>query len=262
MATGGPSAVNVLADLGSVIGFGQALLVAAVALLASTVTAIAGVGGAIVLSFVLTPLLGVAALVQTISVAMIVNNITKVQVFSKGIDWKSCAFVAGCAAPGCAIGSLIYSQLDERAITIILGVFLVAMVVMKRVMPADFGIWPRPLVAGSAFVYGILAGTTIGGGIMLLPILMGTGLTGMALIGTDAAVGLAMHIVKTIVFGSTRVLTAQYAMIGILIGLVMIPGAFIARWILSRMPLKVHAAIIDAVIVAGGLSFLLRAWPS
>ena len=253
--------VSVLADLGSAIGLGQALLVAAVALGASTITAIAGVGGAIVLSFVLTPLLGVSALVQTISVAMIVNNITKVRVFAKGIDWASCAFVAACAAPGCIIGSLIYSRLDEHAITIILGVFLVVIVALKRVLPEDFGIWPKPLVAGSAFVYGILAGTTIGGGVVLLPILMGTGLTGAALIGTDAAVGLAMHIVKTIVFGSTRVLTAQYATIGVLIGVVMIPGAFIARWILARMPLKVHAALIDAVIIGGGLSFLARAWP-
>lgn len=248
-----------LGELAGALTLAQMALVAAVALAASTITAIAGVGGAIVLSFVLAPLLGVAALVQTISVAMIVNNITKINVFAKGIDWGSCAFVTACAAPGCIIGSLIYSRLDEAAITIVLGIFLVAIVVLKRVLPTDFGIWPRRLVAGTAFIYGILAGTTIGGGILLLPILMGTGLTGIALIGTDAAVGLAMHIVKTIVFGSTRVLTAQYASIGILIGIVMMPGAFIARWILSRMPLKVHAAIIDAVIIAGALSFLARA---
>jgi uncharacterized protein len=40
---------------------------------------------------------------------------------------------------------------------------------------------------------------------------------------------------------------------------VMIPGAYIARAILKRMPLKVHERIIDAVIIAGGLSFLVRA---
>ena len=252
--------MSLLSDLATTISVAQAVVLAVVALAASTITAIAGVGGAIVLQFALTPIIGVAALVQTISVAMIVNNITKVNVFAKGIDWANCAFVTAWAAPGCIIGSLIYSQLDERAITIILGVFLVALVVLKRLLPSDFGLWPRAMIMGSAFVYGILAGTTIGGGILLLPILMGTGLTGMALIGTDAAVGLAMHIVKTIVFGTTKVLTAHYAMIGILIGLVMIPGAFIARWILQRMPLKVHAAIIDAVIILGGLSFLGRAF--
>ena len=88
---------------------------------------------------------------------------------------------------------------------------------------------------------------------------MGTGLTGMALIGTDAACGLAMHMIKTIVFGSNGVLTVQYAAIGALIGIVMIPGAYIARAILKQMPLRVHERIIDAVIVAGGFSFLARA---
>jgi len=251
--------LSTIAELASVLSPGQALLVAAVALFASTVTAIAGVGGAIVLSFVLAPILGVGALVQTISVAMIVNNLTKISVYATGIDWRTCAFITASAAPGCLIGSLIYSRLDEATITIVLGAFLVLIVAAKRFMPTEFRAWSRPAVAASAFVYGALTGTTIGGGILLLPILMGTGLTGMALIGTDAAVGFAMHIVKTLVFGSTRVLTPHYAAIGIVIGAVMIPGAFIARAILRRMPLKVHETIIDTVIIAGGLSFLLRA---
>jgi uncharacterized membrane protein YfcA len=246
-------------DLGSVIGWGQAAMIAAVALAASIVTAVAGVGGAIVLSLVLTPILGPAALVQTISVAMLINNLTKINVYRHGIDWAQCLFVVAFAAPGCILGSLVYSRLDERTITIVLGVFLIGLVVFKWWLPSDFGRWPRPMVAASSFLYGTLTGTTIGGGVLLLPILMGTGLTGMALIGTDAACGLAMHLVKTIVFGTSGVLTAQYAAIGALIGIVMIPGAYIARAILRRMPLKVHERIIDAVIIGGGLSFLFHA---
>lgn len=245
--------------LGGAISGGQLALIAAVALSASIITAIAGVGGAIVLSFVLTPVLGPAALVQTISVAMIINNLTKINVFRKGIDWAQCLFVVACAAPGCVVGSLIYSRLSERSITVVLGFFLIGIVIFKWLLPDDTGRWPQWVVASSSFVYGVLTGTTIGGGILLLPILMGTGLTGMALIGTDAACGLAMHIVKTVVFGSNGVLTAQYAAIGVLIGIVMIPGAYIARAILQRIPLKVHERIIDAVIIAGGLSFLVRA---
>lgn len=245
--------------LGGAITLGQGLLVAVVALAGSIITAIAGVGGAIVLSFVLTPILGPAALVQTISVAMLINNLTKINVFRKGIDWAACLLVAACAAPGCVLGSLIYSSLSERAITIVLGVFLIGIVIFKWLLPSTTGLWPRWLIASSSFVYGVLAGTTIGGGILLLPILMGTGLTGMALIGTDAACGLAMHIVKTIVFGTNGVLTAQYAVIGVLIGVVMFPGAYIARSILKRMPLKVHERIIDTVIIVGGLMFLARA---
>src|SRR5262249_39742060 len=150
-------------------------------------------------------------------------NLTKINVFRKGIDWAQCLFVVACAAPGCVLGSLIYSALSERAITILLGVFLIGIVLFKWLLPGDIERWSKAAVASSSLLYGTLAGTTIGGGILLLPILMGTGLTGMALIGTDAAVGLAMHIVKTIVFGSNGVLTAQYAAIGGLIGIAMIP---------------------------------------
>ncbi len=253
--------LTALAALGldGIITWGHALLIAGVALAASIITAIAGVGGAIVLSFVLTPVLGAAALVQTISVAMLINNMTKVNVFRKGIDWSQCLYVVACSAPGCVIGSLIYSQLSEWTITVVLGVFLIGIVIAKWLIPEDAGIWPKPVVGIASFVYGALTGTTIGGGILLLPILMGTGLRGMPLIGTDAACGLAMHLVKTIVFGSNGVLTAQYAVVGVLIGVVMIPGAYIARAILRRIPLKVHERIIDAVIIAGGLSFLVRA---
>ena len=246
-------------DLGGVIGWGQAMLIAAVALAGSIITAIAGVGGAIVLSFVLTPILGPAALVQTISVAMLINNVTKINVFGKGIDWAQCLFVVTCATPGCVLGSLIYSRLSERTITVVLGLFLIAIVLFKWLLPGNIGRWPKPVIGVASFVYGTLTGTTIGGGILLLPILMSTGLTGIALIGTDAACGLAMHIVKTIVFGSNGVLTLQFAVIGVLIGIVMIPGAYIARAILRYMPLKVHERIIDAVIIVGGLAFLARA---
>ena len=92
---------SILASLGLAgsMTWGQALLIACVALSASIITAIAGVGGAIVLSFVLTPILGPAALVQTISVAMLINNLTKINVFRKGIDWAQCLFVVACAAP-------------------------------------------------------------------------------------------------------------------------------------------------------------------
>ena len=253
-----PTALAAL-GLDGILTWGHALLIAGVALAASIITAVAGVGGAIVLSFVLTPLLGPAALVQTISVAMLINNATKINVFRKGIDWAQCLFVAACAAPGCVIGSLVYSQLSEWAITVVLGSFLIGIVIAKWLIPENAGLWPKPVVGIASFVYGTLTGTTIGGGILLLPILMGTGLTGMALIGTDAACGLAMHLVKTIVFGSNGVLTAKYAVVGVLIGVVMIPGAYIARAILRRIPLRVHERIIDAVIIAGGMSFLARA---
>ena len=38
-----------------------------------------------------------------------------------------------------------------------------------------------------------------------------------------------------------------------------IPGAFIARTMVHRLPLKVHTAILDAVVIAGGAMMLTSA---
>jgi hypothetical protein len=39
-----------------------------------------------------------------------------------------------------------------------------------------------------------------------------------------------------------------------------VPGAFIARTMVDRMPLKVHTAILDAVVIAGGAMMLASAF--
>jgi hypothetical protein len=68
-----------------------------------------------------------------------------------------------------------------------------------------------------------------------------------------------VHLVKSLVFGSAAVLSWNLTLIGIVVGVMMIPGVYVARVLVRRMPLSIHAGLIDAVIVAGGLGFLYRA---
>jgi hypothetical protein len=236
-----------------------ALSVAVAALIGSLASSLTGSGGAAIIAFALAPVIGVAAVVQTISVAMVISHISRIGVFWAHIHWPMCALMLAGAAPGCVIGSLVYAQLDERTISAVLGFFLVGMVVARRFVPRNIGPLSRGAVVAIALGYGLIAGTTIGGGILVLPVLVGAGLGGMALIGTDAAIGIATHFIKIVVFGSTRVLTLDLAVLGIVVGVCMIPGTFVARWLLQRMPLAIHAVLVDVVIVIGGLGFLFRA---
>jgi hypothetical protein len=63
----------------------------------------------------------------------------------------------------------------------------------------------------------------------VIPALLGAGLAGMAVLATDAVIGLARVITKTVVFGSFDVLTPRLLIIGCLLGLCMIPGTYVAR---------------------------------
>jgi uncharacterized membrane protein YfcA len=243
----------------SLFAFSSAVFVAAAAFLGSMASAITGAGGAVIVSLALAPLMGVAAMVQIVTVAMVVSHVARVGAFRSDIDWPSAGLVLASAAPGCIVGSLIYVQLDERTIAVVLAAFLVFVVAAKRLMPKDMGRLPRPVLAMASFMFGLMSGTTIGGGMLVLPILIGAGLAGMRLVGTDAAIGLVVHLVKALVFAAGGALTLELFALGLVVGAVMIPGAWAAKWIVKRMPLRVHAALIDAVILIGAATFFLRA---
>ncbi len=225
----------------------------------SVVSAATGAGGSITLSLILAPIIGIAAIVQTVSVAMLVSHIGRIGVFWSDIDWPVCRLVIFSSAPGVALGAYIYTFLEERMIAVLLGVFLVVLVAVKRLMPREVGRWSSSVIAGSSLLYGILAGATIGGGVLLLPILRGAGLAGLPFAATDSVLGLATTTVKTVVFASSQILTANLVYLGIIVGLCMIPGTLAAKWLLKRISLGVHSAIIDGVIVVAGLAFLWRA---
>ena len=58
---------------------------------------------------------------------------------------------------------------------------------------------------------------------------------------------------KISVFGLAGVITAQVVAFALLIGIVALPGAFLAKAFVERMPLHVHTAILDAVVLLGGV---------
>ena len=118
-------------------------------------------------------------------------------------------------------------------------------------------------LAASAVGYGVVVGGTSGSGVILLSLLMAAGLEGAAVIATDAVISVATSIIKISVFGVAGVITAQVLAFAILIGGIALPGAFLAKAFVERMPVHIHTAILDAVVIAGGAMMIFaaaRAW--
>ena len=107
------------------------------------------------------------------------------------------------------------------------------------------------LAVASVF-WGFVVGGTSGAGIILLSLLMAVGLEGAAVIATDAAISVIVGIVKIGVFGVFGAVTAKVVAVALLIGVVAFPGAFIAKALVERLPVHVHTAILDAVVLFGG----------
>jgi len=85
------------------------------------------------------------------------------------------------------------------------------------------------------------------------------GLEGAAVIATDAVISVATSIIKISVFGLAGVVTAQVLAFALLIGAIAIPGAFLARTFVERMPVHIHTAILDVAVIAGGLVMISAA---
>ena len=109
----------------------------------------------------------------------------------------------------------------------------------------------------------MVVGGTSGSGVILLSLLMASGLEGAAVIATDAMISVVTGLIKISVFGLAGVVTAQVLAFALLIGAIAIPGAFLAKAFVERMPVHIHTAILDAAVMVGGLVMItaaLRHW--
>jgi vacuolar-type H+-ATPase subunit I/STV1 len=107
--------------------------------------------------------------------------------------------------------------------------------------------------------WGFVVGGANGAGVIIISLLMAAGLTGAAVIATDAALSVAIGLVRLAVFGVAGVATAKVMAVAILIGAVTLPGAFLARLIVERLPIHIHTAMLDAVVVVGGVVMITGA---
>jgi alanine dehydrogenase len=65
--------------------------------------------------------------------------------------------------------------------------------------------------------------------------------------------------IKISVFGLAGVVSARVLAFAVLIGAIAIPGAFLAKAFVERMPLHIHAAILDVAVIAGGTVMIVEA---
>jgi hypothetical protein len=94
--------------------------------------------------------------------------------------------------------------------------------------------------------------------VILLSLLMAAGVAGAGVIATDAAISIVIGLVKVAVFGFSGVLTGQVVAFALLIGITAFPGAFLAKALVARMPIHVHTAVLDAVVLIGGIFLVAR----
>jgi uncharacterized membrane protein YfcA len=237
----------------------QLLLVAAMALFASLIGGLAGYGSGALMPLVLVPMIGAEPVVPIIAIASIFSNLSRFTAYIRYADRRRALIVGCCAAFTTALGAYGYTRLTSKGAAVVIGTMLILSVPLRRLLKRhDVRINDTGLAVG-AVGWGVLVGGTAGSGVILLSLLMAVGLEGAAVIATDAVVSLLTGVIKISVFGMAGVVNAQVIAFALLIGIIALPGAFLARAFVERMPVHIHTAILDFAVVVGGVVMITSA---
>jgi uncharacterized membrane protein YfcA len=237
----------------------QLLLVAGMALFASVIGGLAGYGTGALMPLVLVPLIGAEPVVPIIAISSIFTNFSRFAAYFRYADRRRALIVVGASALTTALGAYGYTRLTSAGAAVVIGAMLILSVPLRRLLKRhDVKIGNSGLAAG-AVGYGVLVGGTAGSGVILLSLLMAVGLEGASVIATDAVVSLVTSVIKISVFGIAGVVSPQVLAFAVLIGVVALPGAFLARVFVERMPVHIHTAILDVAVMIGGVVMISSA---
>jgi len=240
------------------IGIDTFLLVSAVALIASTLAAVTGFGGAAVLLPVLVIAFGVRAAVPILTVAQLIGNGSRVWFNRRDLDYRVVAWFALGGVPLALLGGLLFARAPLPGLTRLLGLFLLLVVAWRRLRP---NATRRPplrafaLVGGGASFLSALLGSV---GPLMAPFFLAYGLVKGAYIGTEALSTVVMHIMKLVAYRHATVLPEVSIVTGLALGPVMILGSWTGKRIVDRLPKRVFVLLIEATMMAAGLLFLIR----
>ncbi len=236
---------------------------AAVAALAAAAAVLGGIGGfgtGVILTAALTPLIGVKAVVPVLAVAGVIINAGRFWFYRESLDRRAVGIVLCAALPFLVLGTWIYSVLDARAVGTILGLAVIASIPLRRFFKSRaVTLGSAGLAAGAGF-FGLASGVATGTGMILVSVLLGAGLSGPAVLATDALATILLDLCKAALFHRLDLLDGQTFATGAAIGLATLPGSALAKWLVIRMGAHLHLYFMEGLILAGGGFMLWHAW--
>jgi uncharacterized membrane protein YfcA len=234
------------------------LLVGAVALVAATLAAVTGFGGAAVLLPVLVIAFGVRDAVPILTVAQLIGNGSRVWFNRDQLDLRVVGWFAAGGVPLAFLGGLLFARAPLPALTRLLGAFLLVIVAwrhLRRRPPRRPPLQSFALIGAAASLLSALLGSV---GPLMAPFFLAYGLVKGAYIGTEALATVIMHVTKLVAYRQAAVLSATACLAGLAIGPVMILGSYVGKQIADRISERAFVLVIERTMSAAGLLFLGR----
>jgi hypothetical protein len=232
------------------------LFILVVGLAAGTISGIVGTGSSIMLMPVLIYQYGPRQAVPIMAVASVLANLSRILAWWREVDWRACAAYSVTGIPAATLGARTLLALPPHAVDVSIGLFLIVMVPVRHWLARhQFTLSLWHLALGGA-VIGYLTGIVVSTGPLSVPLFLFYGLTGGAFLATEAASSLGIYLSKSITFERFGALTWDVGLKGLTAGSSLMFGAFIAKRFVLRLEPEVFRLLMDAIMLAAGLSMV------
>ena len=224
--------------------------------MSSTLTAVLGVGGGMLLISVMTVAMPPAAIVPIHGVAQLASNASRGIFALKEISWRIVwPFLCGCLL-GSLIGSNLLIRFPSEFLPIPLGIFILVMTWLPQ-WKKNFRLPGRFFSLGLVqAVLTLFVGAT---GPLNMPILLREGLSKDRIVVTASALMTIVHLVKILTFGILGFAFSNYLplMTGMVIAV--IAGSFVGTKLRARVPEQLFKNIFKWLLTILALRMIFRA---
>jgi uncharacterized protein len=178
-------------------------------ILAGVLTTLAGQGGGLFLLLACSMLVGPHAALAITAPALLLGNLHRAVLFRRAIDRPIALRMIAGAIPGSFAGGLLAGAMPEWVLqSLLVGLTLLAIAKALRWLAFEV---PRWTLGPSGFAIGGLTGTAGGAGVLFSPVLLSTGLTGAAFVGTLSSIAVATHVGRVVAYAINGLFTRELA---------------------------------------------------
>ena len=234
------------------------LLIVGAAFASSVVAAITGTGGSVILLPVLVGVFGIREAVPIFSVVALVSNLSRVGMNWPAIDRKAVAWYSLGSIPFTLLGAWLFTRIPDTGLLRILGIFIIASVIARRVHPALRSTFRPQWFSLIGAIFAVFSAITGSAGPFVAPFYLSYGLTKAAYIGTEAAGATIAHIFRLGAYQGFGAITFRMWLDGLMLGPVMIGGTFLGKKLLERIPTRFFILIVEIIVFGFGIKFLLQ----
>lgn len=237
------------------LGLGWAVFLVGLAACTSALTAIAGIGGGVIMLTAMASLLPPAAIIPVHAVVQLGSNVGRVVLMRHWIDrGRLLPFILG-SVVGIALGGSLAVNLPGEALRLVLGLFILQTLWLP--IAAMAAIKGRGLAVGGAVAsfLTMLVGAT---GPYVVALLKPLGLGKEGLIATHAAAMTAQHGLKMLGFGLLGFAFAPWLPLIALMIVAGFVGTLVGRRLLGRLDERLFGHLVQAILTVVALDLVLR----